>query len=147
KIVAVTGSSGKSTLINILYEITKQNYNVLKLDISNRDHIEVDRRVLNEMSPDIDLILLEISSFKPGDISRITSIYRPDIGILTNVGHSHLDTHGGHHKLLKSKLEIAENLKEGGALVINGDDEQALKLAHHDTHNEVVYFASKNYDR
>ena len=58
-----------------------------------------------------------------GDISRLTAVVKPDIGVITNVGVSHLERLGTRENILAAKLEIAEGMADGSPLILCGDND------------------------
>ena len=59
---------------------------------------------------------------KGGEIKRLTKLIQPDIGIITNIGEAHIENFKNIHEIAKAKSEIIENIKSGGAVVLNKDD-------------------------
>jgi UDP-N-acetylmuramoyl-tripeptide--D-alanyl-D-alanine ligase len=73
-----------------------------------------------EASHEAAVIEMGMSDF--GEISRLTSIVKPDIAVMTNIGLSHIENLGSRQNILKAKMEILEGLNERGLVILNGDD-------------------------
>lgn len=80
----------------------------------------------NENYPDI--LILEMAADKPGDMDYLTDIIKPNVGVITSIGHSHIENFGSIEKIKKEKLVLLKNIKHGGLAVLNIDDSR-LKLA------------------
>lgn len=80
----------------------------------------------NENYPKI--LILEMAADKPGDMDYLTDIIKPNIGVITSIGHSHIKNFGSIEKIKKEKLVLLKNIKHGGRAVLNIDDSR-LKLA------------------
>jgi UDP-N-acetylmuramyl pentapeptide synthase len=76
---------------------------------------------------------------RPGEIAVLTKIADPDLGLITNVGTAHLEGLGSVSGIARAKWELAEGLKPGARLVINGDDEELMSRAA-ETGRDVVTF-------
>lgn len=66
---------------------------------------------------------------KFGEIDYLAHIVRPDLGIITNIGDAHIQQLGSRENILKAKCELLPHIKEGGAVILNGDDPLLLGLA------------------
>lgn len=122
KVIGITGSSGKTTLKDMLAKMLSEKYNVNKTELNNNNHIGVPLTILNTKAAD-DVLVAEVGTNHPGEIAYSASILQPDLAVITNIGSSHL-------KYLKSKKSIwkeksslfEETLKNKGKVFINFDD-------------------------
>ena len=71
-------------------------------------------------------LVLEIGASKFGDINYLSKILRPDIGIITNIGHSHLEALKDIEGVLKVKSEMVQNIKSGGFLIVPNENKEHL---------------------
>ena len=76
-----------------------------------------------ELDPSYQAGVFEMGMDARGDISRLTAVVKPDIGVITNVGVSHLERLGTRENILAAKLEIAEGMADGSPLILCGDND------------------------
>ena len=132
KIIAVTGSDGKTTTTSLIYEILKNKY---KCYLGGNIGIPLFTKI-SEMEPE-DIIVLELSSFQ-----LMTIKTSPNIAVITNVTPNHLDIHKTYNEYIEAKANIFKNQKEEDTLVLNYDNEitrNFSKIAP----GKVIYFSSK----
>ena len=119
-IVAVTGSNGKSTTVNILFEMLKVGgYKPLLAGNIGKPFSKGIYELLNDLI-EVDIIILEISSFQMEYIKH----FSPHILIYTNISPDHLDRHGSMEEYIKMKLEASKNIKDDSCVIYNIDDIQ-----------------------
>ena len=119
-VIGVTGSVGKSTTKNLLYTVLKSKYNVLTNEKNFNNNIGVPLTVFN-LNENIDVLLLELGMNHLGEISYLSNMVNPDIGVITNIGSSHIGYLGSKEKILETKLEILDGMDKK-VLFVNGDD-------------------------
>jgi UDP-N-acetylmuramoyl-tripeptide--D-alanyl-D-alanine ligase len=120
--VAVTGSVGKTSTKDMITCVLQQELNTLKTQGNFNNEIGVPLTIFT-LEEQHQAAVVEMGMSDLGEISRLTSIVGPDIAIITNIGLSHIENLGSKEKILQAKMEIIEGLKEGGLLILNGDDE------------------------
>ena len=116
--IAVTGSSGKTTTKELLYEVLKEEYFVLKNEGNYNNHIGVPLTLLN-LNQKYDILLTEMGMNHKGEISKLSKLVKPDIGIITNIGTSHIGNLGSIRKIKKAKLEVLDGMEDGVLFVNN----------------------------
>lgn len=121
KIVAITGSNGKTTTKEFTASVLSCRYNVLATEGNLNNLIGVPL-MLFRLRPRHEFAVLELGTSRVGEIRRLTEITKPNIGIITNIGRAHLEYFKTLRGVLKEKVELAKGLKEG-LLIYNGDDE------------------------
>ena len=132
KIVAVTGSDGKTTTTTLIYNILKEKYNCyLGGNLGNPLFTKID-----EMQPN-DIIVLELSSFQ-----LMTMKQSPDIAVITNITPNHLDIHKSYQEYIEVKTNIFKNQNEDNKLVLNYDNEITREFSKQ-APGKVVFFSSK----
>jgi len=122
KAVAVTGSVGKTTAKEIIYAALSEKLDVYKTDGNFNSVIGMPLSLVG-MRRDYRYAVYEMGMSALGEISSMTRTLMPYVGVITNVGHSHLEYLGTRENILKAKLEITEGIPDDGYLVINADDE------------------------
>lgn len=118
-VIAVTGSVGKTSTKDMIYSVLSTKYNVLKTSGNNNNHIGLPLTILK--LKDEDIMVVEMGMNNPGEISLLTDIARPTIGVITNIGTAHIGNLGSRENIMKAKLEITEGLS--GPLIINQDND------------------------
>lgn len=121
KIVAVTGSNGKTTTRDMTKTVLASKFNVYSTEKNFNNEIGLPRTVLG-LDDSYDIAILEMGMNHLGEISRLTNIAKPDVAMITNVGKAHIGNLGSQENILKAKLEILEGLNKDGLLILNGDD-------------------------
>jgi UDP-N-acetylmuramoyl-tripeptide--D-alanyl-D-alanine ligase len=145
KIVAITGSNGKTTTKNIIHSVLKTKYKVEKTQGNLNNDIGLPRTVLN-FKEDTEIGILEMGTDDFGDIRVLTGIGKPDIAIITNIGDSHLLKLKTKEGIAKAKLEILEGLSPEGTFIYNGDDEILKKVVPNYEISQKVITFGKNED-
>lgn len=119
KVIGITGSNGKTTTKDVLYMMLKNKYKVKKTEGNLNNHIGVPITLLNLEETD-EIIVLEMGMSGFGEIDLLSAISKPDYGIITNIGDSHLEYLKTKENIFKAKTEMLPYIKE--KLIINGDD-------------------------
>lgn len=132
KVIAVTGSDGKTTTTSLIYEILKNKY---KCYLGGNIGFPLFTKI-GEMKPE-DIIILELSSFQ-----LMTMKTSPNIAVVTNVTPNHLDIHKSYEEYINAKANIFENQSEKDVLILNYDNEITKKFAKH-AKGKVVFFSVK----
>jgi UDP-N-acetylmuramoyl-tripeptide--D-alanyl-D-alanine ligase len=105
KIIAITGSSGKTTLKDILFQILSQKFTVHKTRENENNEIGVPLTLLTAPE-NIQYIIIEMGMRKKGDIKYLTNIIRPDFVMITNIGHAHIEQLKTQRNIALAKSEI-----------------------------------------
>lgn len=116
RIIAITGSSGKTSTKDILKGLLAGRMEVTASRGSFNNEVGVPLTLL-EADEDTEAVIVEMGMQGPGEISRLCEIAAPDIGVITNVGPSHLQFTGSLEKIAAGKAELASCLPPGGGLV------------------------------
>jgi len=133
-VVAVTGSTGKTSTKEMIASILGQNYNVLKNEGNFNNHIGLPLTLLR-LTDEHEIAVLEMGMSGFGEIQRLAAITQPKIGVITNIGESHIERLGSQEGIYKAKMEIASFMKKDNLLIVNGDDpflkEKPEKISYH----------------
>lgn len=121
KIVALTGSSGKTSCKEMLAAILKQQFSVHATRGNFNNEIGVPRTLL-EIEAHHDVAVIEMGAAKRGDIAYLCEFAQPDITLITNAGPAHLEGFGSLQGVAETKGEIYRALTGTGFAVINADD-------------------------
>ncbi|UCF86605.1 MAG: UDP-N-acetylmuramoyl-tripeptide--D-alanyl-D-alanine ligase [Nitrospiraceae bacterium] len=117
-VIAITGSNGKTTTKEMTFAILSKRFRVLKNEGNLNNHIGLPLS-LARISPDDEVIVLELGMNATGEIKRLCEIALPTHGIVTNIGTAHIGELGSLEKIREAKLEILDGL---AVAVVNADD-------------------------
>jgi UDP-N-acetylmuramoyl-tripeptide--D-alanyl-D-alanine ligase len=127
RVVAVTGSNGKTTTKEILAAILALKFKTLKPEGSFNNDIGVPLTVLR-MTRDIEAAVFEIEMNELGGTARLARICRPEVGVITNIGDTHLEFMKDRHGVAQEKAELLQALPDKGAAVLNADDPLVMAI-------------------
>lgn len=130
-IIAVTGSSGKTSTKEIISSVLAQKYRVHKTYENLNNEIGLPL-TLFELNHGHEISVLEMGMNSLGEIKRLVSIAKPDIGIITNVGTAHIENLKKRENILKAKMEITTYFNSKNILLLNGDDEYLSSVKNKD---------------
>ena len=119
-VIAITGSVGKTSTKDIVANVVSKKYKTLKTEGNNNNNIGLPLTILRLQDEEVAVIEMGMNHF--GEISLLTSIAKPTICIITNIGTSHIGNLGSRENILKAKLEILEGSKKE-AVIINNDND------------------------
>ncbi|GFN35521.1 UDP-N-acetylmuramoyl-tripeptide--D-alanyl-D-alanine ligase [Tepidimicrobium xylanilyticum] len=127
KVVGITGSNGKTSTKDILASILSTKYKTKKTMGNFNNHIGTPLTLLN-LDEDTEIAVVEMGTDKFGEISLLTSLAKPDVAIITNIGEAHLEDLKTKENIARAKLEILEGLSERGLFIYFGDDPTLKKV-------------------
>lgn len=120
KVVAITGSNGKTSTKDIISTLLETTYHVVKTQGNFNNEIGLPLTILG-MPEDTEVAVLEMGMSSLGEIDRLNEIAPSDVSIITSIGKAHLIDLKTEENIVKAKLEITNHLKEDGILIYNGD--------------------------
>ena len=123
-VIAVTGSNGKTSTTNIISN-TLTNCSSTIGNFNNEIGMPVS--IMNA-SPKSSDIVIEIGASKTGDINYLSKILKPCIGVITNIGSSHLEKLTNINGVLNVKSELINNIKKDGYLIVPNENEEHLRF-------------------
>ncbi len=119
--IAVTGSSGKTTVKSMLGNLLAQFSNTYFSPKSYNNQYGVPLSISN-IGPRDDFGVFEVGMNKFNEIYKLSSLVKPHIGIITNVSEAHLENFRNTKDIAKAKSEIIYNIEKGGTVILNRDD-------------------------
>lgn len=122
-IVAITGSCGKTSVKEMITAIFKQAYqSVLATqgNLNNDIGVPLTLMRLNETQQ---IAVIEMGANHSGEIAQLVDYVKPDVAVITNAGHAHIEGFGSIEGVAQAKAEIYNGIKESGSAVINADDD------------------------
>ena len=121
KYIAVTGSSGKTTVKTMLGNLLNKYSRTYFSPHSYNNKYGVPLSIAN-MSPDHEYGVFEVGMSKFNEINKLSALIKPHIGIITNISEAHLENFKSTKEIAKAKSEIINNIKKNGTLILNRDD-------------------------
>lgn len=146
KVIAITGSVGKTTTRKLIYNILSKKYKCHQNKKNYNNHIGVPLTIF-DLKKDDEIAIIEMGMNHLNEIKYLSKMVTPDIAVITNIGSSHIGNLGSKENILKAKLEIKEGLK--GPLFVNGDDEllkheYAIKSGFNENNDLIAYNLKSN---
>lgn len=141
KVVGLTGSVGKTTTKEMTYEVVSRKYRAIKTEGNLNNDIGLPKTLLR-LESDTQAAVIEMGMSAFGEISLLTKTCLPDIGIITNIGVSHIEHLGSRDGILKAKLEILDGMKKGSPLILNGDNDKLSTVKNDDY--KLIFFGIEN---
>ena len=120
RVIAVTGSVGKTTTKSLIDAVLSTRYRGKASPKSFNNHVGVPVTIL-AADPADEYLIVEVGTNAPGEIGSLAKIVQPDIAVITYIGSAHLEGLGGPEGVLREKASLLLHLREGGMAVVNGD--------------------------
>lgn len=120
-VIAVTGSNGKTTTKDMITAVLERTMTVCRTEKNFNNEIGLSQTLLRLTEKD-DACVVEMGMRGLGQIRELCSIAHPTIGVVTNVGTSHIGLLGSRENIARAKAELVEALPACGTAVLNGDD-------------------------
>ncbi len=143
--VALTGSVGKTTTKELLASVLSKKYNTHYTKGNFNNNIGVPLTLFGLLK-DNEAAVIEMGMSNFGEIEVLSKCVLPDIAIITNIGTSHIEFLGSQEGILKAKSEIFSGLKDGGKVILNGDDPYLITLKNSLSKFDVCYIGIDNKD-
>ena len=143
KVVAITGSVGKTTTRQITHYVLSQHFKTHQSPKSFNNNIGLPFTLLNAPQG-TEIVIAELGTNHPGEIYYLTNIANPDIAAVINVYPAHLEGFGSLEAIVKEKMSISESLLSDGCMIINSDFAQLVDFCR-DKNLEYVSFG-KNWN-
>ncbi len=119
RVIAITGSTGKTSTKNLVRDVLSARFSVVATAGNQNNELGVPRTLLNA-DPETEIIVVEMGMRGLGQLSELCGFVRPDMGIITNVGESHIELLGSRENIARAKAELVAALPSGsGCAVLN----------------------------
>jgi UDP-N-acetylmuramoyl-tripeptide--D-alanyl-D-alanine ligase len=150
KVVAITGSYGKTSTKEFLTTILSSKFKVLSTEKHQNSEVGIATRILKDLKPSHKIFVAEVGAYNKGKVKEVCKILRPDIGIVTGVNEQHLSLFGSLKNLLSAEggEELAESLPKNGHLIVNGNNKYCLELLKKSDNlpeNQEKIYSTNNY--
>lgn len=140
KTLDITGSVGKTTTKDIVSSVLASAFRTLKSSGNSNTYAGISDTI-QRLRPEHEVYVQEVCAFSPGWVEGSSSMLNADACIVTNIGYPHVDLYGSIENILKDKMTIVKNLREGGVAFLNYDDE---RIASYPVDKKVISFGIKN---
>jgi UDP-N-acetylmuramoyl-tripeptide--D-alanyl-D-alanine ligase len=127
-VVGITGSVGKSTTKEVVFDVLTQRYRTLKSSGNMNNEIGLPLTILR-LGTGYQRAVLEMGFYVPGEIALLCEIARPRIGVVTNIGTVHAERAGSQEAIFRGKSELVQALPVDGVAILNLDDPWVSKMA------------------
>ncbi len=139
--IGITGSYGKTSTKEFLYEILRHTFKVAKTDENMNTHVGVALSVLKNLHSDTEYFIAEAGAYKVGEIRRVCDLIHPRLAIVTTIGNQHLALFGSRRNLVAAKRELLDSLPQEGTAYINHDIPEYKEIVK-DARYKAVSFAT-----
>jgi UDP-N-acetylmuramoyl-tripeptide--D-alanyl-D-alanine ligase len=145
KVLAITGSNGKTTTKELVSAVLKKKYRLLSTRGNLNNHIGVPLTILE--IKDEELAVIEMGANHLGEISLLCEIADPDVGLITNIGKAHLEGFGGIEGVEQAKGELYDFIAmKGGNALVNGSEHRLSDMASARGLNQYSYGLKHEFD-
>jgi UDP-N-acetylmuramoyl-tripeptide--D-alanyl-D-alanine ligase len=128
RVIAITGSYGKTSTKFIIKTLLEERFNVCFTPGSYNTPMGICKVINNDLNAGHQILILEMGARYEGNIDELCEIARPDVAVVTNVGKAHLETFGDIETIARTKSAIIRHLKQDGTAVINADDPLVMAM-------------------
>lgn len=140
-IVALTGSVGKTTTKEFTHLVVNSKYKAIKTLGNLNNEIGLPQ-MLFMLDSSTEAAVIEMGMNHFGEIHRLSTATQPTVGIITNIGVSHIENLGSREGILEAKLEILDGLKKSAPLLLNGDNDLLSTVKNNDY--KIYFYAVDN---
>jgi len=138
RVVGVTGSVGKTTTKEMIHSVLSRRFRTLKSEGNYNSEIGLPLTLL-QLTEHHERVVVEMGMYALGEIAQLAHIAQPVIGVVTNVGPTHLGRLGTLERIAQAKRELVEALPPEGIAILNGDDERVMAMANYTRAQVLCY--------
>ncbi|SJZ35492.1 UDP-N-acetylmuramoyl-tripeptide--D-alanyl-D-alanine ligase [Selenihalanaerobacter shriftii] len=141
-VIGVTGSTGKTTTKDLIASVLEVKFKTLKTEGNYNNEFGLPL-TLFRLDSSYEVVVVELAMRGLGEIEYLCQIAQPEIGVITNVGVTHLETLGSQENIARAKSELVMSLPPEGKALLNGDDDYIRMMANK-AEAEIVYYGCGN---
>jgi len=127
-VIGITGSYGKTSVKEYVYQIFSRCFNTLKTDTHVNTELGIANTVIDKLNDQHQVFVVEMGAYKKGEIKFVSEIIKPNVGIITGINEQHLSLFGSQENIVKGKAELATALPQDGPLILNGDNKYCREI-------------------
>lgn len=142
QVIGITGSVGKTTTKEMMADILATTYHTCRTSGNHNNNVGLPLSILS-MESECEMAVLEMGMNHFREMSYLTSIARPNVAVINNIGTMHIEHLGSREGILSAKMEILEGLMPDGKVIFNGD-EPLLWNQRDQLPQKVIYFGIEN---
>jgi UDP-N-acetylmuramoyl-tripeptide--D-alanyl-D-alanine ligase len=142
KVIAITGSNGKTSTKDFVAATLANRFRVTKTEANFNNHVGLPQTML-AANPEDEIAVWEIGMNHPGEIAALAKLAAPDAAIITNVGVAHIEFMGSREAIAQEKGALAEAVSPTGTLILNADDAFSEEIAKR-THAKIILAGIEN---
>ena len=120
--IGVTGSVGKTTTKEMVAAVMASSFRIIKTEGNQNNEIGAPKTLMS-ITPETEVAVVEMGMSAPNEIKDLCYAAKPMMGIITNIGVSHIEHLGSRENILKAKLELADALPDGATLLLCDDND------------------------
>jgi len=139
RVIGVTGSVGKTTTKEIIAAVLRQRFATLQSFGNYNNEIGLPLTMLS-LHSQVQWVVQEMAMYGLGEIAHLAQIAQPEIGVVTNVGPTHLARLGSLERIAQAKAELVQALPMDGLAVLNGDDQRVRSMARQAKAKRILYY-------
>jgi UDP-N-acetylmuramoyl-tripeptide--D-alanyl-D-alanine ligase len=134
--IGITGSYGKTTCKNILSAILATQYRVVASRDSFNTPMGFARTVNEDLTPDTQILVMEMGARHRGDIAEMCGLLKPDYGVITEIGAQHLETFGSLENIRATKMELCDFVEPENTVIYDGGEAAEVQTKLLGRHNQ-----------
>ncbi|MFA7435892.1 MAG: UDP-N-acetylmuramoyl-tripeptide--D-alanyl-D-alanine ligase [Bacilli bacterium] len=138
-VIAVTGTCGKTTTKEMIAQVLKHKYKVINTK-GSKNNLRFHHDYLMKFNEETEYGVFETAITHPGHLILNCEIFKPQIGIITNIGIDHLNWCKSLNNYIRTKAELLVGLKNKGHIIINNDDENIKKIDFSNYKGKILTF-------
>ena len=138
KVVAITGSAGKTTTKDVIAELLSERYQVVKNRGNLNNHLGLPLSLL-ELRHGANVAVMELGMNHAGEIRLLVDVATPEVRVWTNVGEAHIGHFGARERIADAKAEILEEANPDHLLVANADDPLVMQRSRHFPGHRITF--------
>ncbi len=140
--IGLTGSNGKTTTKELIYEVLQKKYNTFATRGNLNNHIGMPLSVLS-VKPEHEIAVIEMGANHIGEIAELSAICQPTHGLITNIGKAHMGLFGGFEGVIRAKSELYDFLiKNEGVIFVNQHQDILMNMSKR--MNDPVFYPEKD---
>jgi UDP-N-acetylmuramoyl-tripeptide--D-alanyl-D-alanine ligase len=144
-VVGITGSVGKTTTKELIASLLRQRYCTLSSPENYNNEIGLPLSLLR-LDAGVIWLAQEIAMYDVGEIALLARICQPEIGVVTNVGPTHLERLGSIERIAQAKSELVQALPDHGLALLNGDDQRVRAMAKQTPARQVLFYGIQSHN-
>ncbi|MDD2211527.1 MAG: UDP-N-acetylmuramoyl-tripeptide--D-alanyl-D-alanine ligase [Desulfitobacteriaceae bacterium] len=146
RVIGITGSNGKTTTKDMLAAVLARKYKVYQNIDNQNNELGLPLTILNAPAG-TEMLVLEMGMRGLNEIEALCKIARPDTGVITNIGISHLELLGTQDNIARAKWELIANLPAAGRAILNAEDYYSCQKAQNSCTPLLYYGLKGRYHR